>query len=52
MLISVEPSVTITLLTNQRVKNCAGVVPERDLLAARLEVLRPAGQQRAGSSPA
>ena len=32
MLISVEPSVTITLLTNQRVKNCAGVVPEVDLL--------------------
>ena len=28
MLISVEPSVTIMLLTNQRVKNCAGVVPD------------------------
>ena len=28
MLISVEPKVTITLLRNQRVKNCAGVVPD------------------------
>ena len=28
MLISVEPSDTIMLLTNQRVKNCAGVVPD------------------------
>ena len=28
MLINVEPSVTIMLLTNQRMKNCAGVVPD------------------------
>ena len=46
MLISVEPSVTIKLLTNQRVKNWAGVVPEVTCLSAGLEILRPAGDER------
>ncbi len=44
MLISVEPSVTIMLLTNQRDEELRPAwSPDVDLLAAGLEVLRPAG---------